>query len=107
MGSGSELGSDEYYEEEEAQDEQSALFSSMRGKGPGHPGEGLTPRDFVEESGPEDAYANDNNKVGDMMNLDEEEVNQYELYMEQEQEKEDELERDEKATLALEVGSKE
>ena len=43
MGSGSELGSDEYYEEEEVQDEQSALFEEA----PGHRGDGRPDRDFV------------------------------------------------------------
>ena len=41
------------------------------------------------------------------MNLDAEEMNQYELYMEQEQEKENDLERDENAPVVLEEGAEE
>lgn len=47
MGSGSELGSDEYYEEEEVQDEQSALFDKVQA----HRSEGHNHQEFVEESG--------------------------------------------------------
>ena len=69
MGSGSEWGSDEYYDEEEPSDQPSALFENL----PDNFGDDQAPIEINQESYQDEA--NDNKKMQDIMNIDEEEMN--------------------------------